>query len=316
LELKQDWRKFHAVFHPGRRLGLSDYSKVQKKRTENAHLSPIVVVAERDQSGVLRCLMAYGDGLDLMEFVGATLSEIQDQHPNRILHALERGAVDQAMSRAITGSQIGETSFHDQVDSLRQAAVPVWSAGQLGANGERSSSFVSRSLFAKDAGSSPPSGERVSWDEYAQGHFLLEALKKAAGGSVFPRRFGLLIRLEGSLDQRASGWGSMSMGSESRFYRDFFVVLSQGRLDQFHAPDFTSIDAAFTHDLGYLARSLGEKYIIPVYGLSAPVELWNQWSSADAPWKELWRGLRSRKAEVSPESPALMLWLAWKRWTA
>ncbi len=303
MELKQDWRKFHAVFHPSRKFGSGDREQAQKRRSEMIHASPIVAVVERDSSGALRCLVAFGDGMDLQDFAGATVSELQEHHPNRIIHALDRSAVDQSIHRSISQGVSLEESFQDQVDTLRRAAVPVWSAGVPSAR-KKSSETVPQT---------------VSWDEYAQGHFLLEALKKNAGNGIFPRRFGLLIRLEGRLDsrgtQRASSSRSIASSSDPSLVQDFFVVMSKGRLDQFFVPDLTGLDPHHSEPVATVSRSLAEKYMIPVFGMGVPTPLWNEWIASASPWKLLWSSLRAGRWTFSSDSPAWMIWFAWKRWT-
>lgn len=120
-------------------------------------------------------------------------------------------------------------------------------------------------------------------------HFLLEAIQ-GWWRKVLPSAYGIYIRLENGIKRS----------------EDIFLLVRRGRLELFHAPDFSVLGADRMHKPEAVVKYLSEKHMVPVQGFWIPAEDWSEWSTPDQTpaqansWKQFAVAVRKNRVKMVP----------------
>jgi hypothetical protein len=118
-------------------------------------------------------------------------------------------------------------------------------------------------------------------------HFMLEAVQ-GWWGKILPSAYGIYLKVT----------------SPNAPARELFVVVRRGKVELFHTPDYTSMNADRARDVYAVVKYLSEKHLVPVQGLVVSNMDWEDWtlntgSSAEA-WRKLCFAVQSRRAQLAP----------------
>lgn len=157
------------------------------------------------------------------------------------------------------------------------------------------------------SGKAPASKKRAEL-MVSRRHFVIE-LFAGSLSKFLPRSFNLLI----FIDTTGSGEPFQS--------QSLLLSFSQGRIDQFFEPDYSSLHENRLEQWGQSGDIIGEylesRYILPCYGLFFLQEQWNQMLAAAAknqnPWTLFTKYCDEGSASVYPQSTLIKSLLASQR---
>ncbi len=251
MELNQDWRKLQNTF----------FSSSFLTKTSGATASGAIYCIH--DNGSLVAL--FSEGEDLSEWVGASMSEVRGQYPNRVFFELPLRDVEQSLLNSLS-----EPHFEAQVAAwrrdARESVLPEGAAtGMTGKSAKRVRAELDRYLVAHR-------------------HFLLDAVNESWWTRVLPSSFGVFLRFEGN---SAAG-------------RDFLLVYRKGKLEQFGVPDLSFMGADRRKDPAEVVKYLSDRCMVPVQGVLLRDEDWNKWSAEASPWREIAWAIQSNRVQLVP----------------
>ena len=265
MELSQDWRKLQSTFFP---------SSFPMKGPVGVSAGTGTLYCVHDEDVLIQ---AFAEGEDLSDWIGASMSEVRSQFPNRVIVEWDRKNLEASLL-----SSVGEPHLDAQICQWRQG---VREQAGLSLDGELRGVARSRKDF-----------DLLDRHLVTHRHFLLDALKDSWWTRVLPSSFGIFLRFEGSVD--------------SRSLKDFLLVYRKGKLEQFGVPDLNFMGADRRREAAEVAKYLSDRFMVPVQGVLLREEDWARWSADSSPWREIAWAVQSNRVQLVPFRWSLVSMLA------
>jgi len=252
MELNQDWRRLQSTLHP------ASWAPRRAPSGSSAAATLYCLVEQGNVGGI------FSEGMDLSEWVGASLADLRAQFPDRVIVEWDRAKMESSLL-----SSLGDSHLEAQVGRWRADAREQVQVGNTSApRGRKELARLDRQLVARR-------------------NFLIDALNDSWWARVLPSSFGIFLRLEGSGDFDRGG-------------RDFLLVYRKGILEQFGVPDLSYLGADRRRDPAEVVKFLSERCTVPVQGVLLHEEDWNRWSEESGPWREIAWAVQSNRVQLVP----------------
>lgn len=249
MEQNRDWRVFNQIFYS---------TPSQRAYQKGSPSSALYFVVNEG-----RIVGSFSSDLDLSEWNGFSVQEVQDHFDRREVHFFEKKKVDRWIRESVT-----KGAFFEQVKFLKEQA-----------NQELEDDVRS----------------------FSHAHFVLEAIE-GWWKKILPSHYGIFIQTRRDQPE-ARGMQERSLillvrhGEVDGFYHvDFKHVLKSVRDSLGDHFDFSSKDRVMSEVMKYLSQL----YRVPVQGLFIKESDWLQASQARDPWKHLAGLLKKQSAQLVP----------------
>ncbi len=223
---------------------------------------PIVLVC--DQSKIVS---VYSENEDLHAYCGGPQDRIMIEYPHREFHIYEVGELDKTLTDLSKNSK--NNHAYQEIEYLRDKLRP-----QVFSRTSPSHAESGGPLGALE------SRKRLEAPAFRD-HFFFEALG-SWWRKIFPNQYGVFIRCEGPEP------------------REFLLLFKNGKLENYHEPDLSSLDHARSREPSEVIRYLKERYICPIQGVFVSAQEWKDWSNKPEPWKDVYQSIQSNRLKFFP----------------
>lgn len=127
----------------------------------------------------------------------------------------------------------------------------------------------------------PRAEEGKSQELQFRRHFLVDALL-GWWSKMLPSAYGVFIRVEGQPEQ------------------NFILLYRNKTFEAFHEPDLSTLAPDRRRSPEAVTKYLSERYLVPVQSIFVSGQEWNEWCSAEDPWKAVGKGVRTGRARLFP----------------
>jgi len=198
------------------------------------------------------------DGENIKEIIGLDIKEVVSSLKRKEIYFLKKELMEEFFDKQRLNISFGSTA-HEAFSLLKEEIIK------------------SKKIFKLDNElGTLVDAEEALFKDLRREHFLL-LFFKSIWAKLLPRRFGFLLQLRGGQQ------------------KELFIVINHGKVEQCLIPQFSNLRTESAGELEIKVRSLTEKNVLPVIGVSLGQEEWRNWSGSSNPWRDIFAAIRKKQ---------------------